>query len=307
MTNCEALSTDPVQLAPEDQLWSGLTFEVIDGSEMPAQHQVVGDQVHYHRGVWWKQLNRFFCMPCSTFATIDPERSWPEWHRSIAGYVHLSAPGTKSNSTYRAIVNDSVKRYSIQSLGSRRNAQQVRRALNKVEVRVVTIDTLLKEGFAVYASWHERVGWGRDRSRESFDTWIRRACSRPKRIVLGAFAGDKLAAFMLPYATGGVVCPSFIASHTEFLKFRPNDALHHAVLCIARQTPDITMADFGPFCSKPTLNDFKLRFGKVREFPAYTRMNWLLTALAAKRLQDRYPWLSSNATREGPTRQYVQV
>ncbi len=307
MSNSEAIAIDSLQLAPEDQLWAGLTFEIIDRSEMPAQHQLVGDQVHYHRGVWWKQLNRFFCMPCSTFETIDPERSWPEWHRSIAGYVHLSAPGTKSNSTYKAIVNDSVKRYSIQNLGGRRNVQEVRRALNKVEVRVVAIDTLLKEGPAVYESWHQRVGWGRDRSKKSFDTWIRRACSRPKRMVLGAFVGDRLAAFMLPFATGGVVCPAFIASHTDFLKFRPNDALHHAVLCIARQTPGIIMADFGPVCSKSTLNDFKLRFGTIREFPAFIKLNGILTALASKQLQARYPWLGLNATTEDRTRQYAQV
>jgi len=295
MPNSETCSINDVQLAPEDQLWSGLKFETIEPAEMPAQFESVGDHVHFHRGVWWRQINRFFCIPCSMFERVDQETCWPEWHRCLGGYLHLAAPGTRSNSTYRAIVNDSVKTYTVYSLSSKRNTHEVRRALSKVEVRVVTLDVLLQQGATVYDSWQQRVGWGRSRSRESFETWIRQACSRPKRMALGAFVGDKLAAFMLPFATAGVVCPAFIASHTDFLKFRPNDALHHAVLCIARQTPGITMADFGPVCSKSTLNDFKLRFGAIREFPAFTRLNGILTTLASKRLQARYPWLGLNA------------
>lgn len=294
MLNSEISSAGSTHLAAEDLMWSGLSFEIIETSEMPKQHQGVGDEVHYHRGVWWVQLNRWFCMPCSTFETIDPDRSWPKWQNCTVGYMHLCSPESRSNSTYRAIVNDAVSSYCLQSLGSRDNIRGVRRALNKVEVRVVAVDILLEEGRDVYESWHQRVGWGKTRSRESFKYWIRRACSLPKRMSLGAFVEGKLVAFMLPYATGNIICTSFIASHTESLKFRPNDALFHAVLCIARQTPGITMVDFGPLSSKPTLNNFKLRFGKIREFPAYIRINRLLIAIAAKNLRDRYPWLDIN-------------
>jgi len=294
MPNSELLAVDSTQLSPEDQLWAGLRFEIIDRLEMPEQHHSVGDHVHYHRGVWWKQHNRLFCAPCSTFEMIDPDKSWPKWQNCIAGHMHLCPPGARSNATYRAIVNDEVKGYSLHSLGSKDNIRGVRRALDKVEVRIVSLDVLLDEGISVYESWHQRVGWGKNRSREGFSYWIRHACSLPKRMSLGAFVEGNLVAFMLPYATGNVICTSFIASHTDSLKFRPNDALFHAVLCIARQTPGITMADFGPLCGKPTLNNFKLRFGKVRKFPAYVRINRLLMAFAAKGLRDRYPWLDIN-------------
>lgn len=280
------------QLAPEDQIWAGMTFEVIDTSEMPVQYRAVGDEVHYHRGVWWKQLNSFFCTPCSIFEVVSPSESWPKLTHALAGYSHLCGSHGNSNSIYRAIVNDDVKNYSLMGLSGKRNMQEVRRALNKTQVRQVTTDELVRDGVEVYASWHQRVGWGRDRSRESAERWLRRACSRPKRMVLGAFVGDKLVAFMLPYATGSVVCPSFVASHTEYLKYRPNDALHHAVLCISRQTPGITMVDFGPLCNKPTLNEFKLRFGSLREFPAYTWVHPLIRIAAQGRFRARYPWLS---------------
>jgi hypothetical protein len=290
MTNSDLLVRTG-ELAAEDQLWPGLRFEVLTTSELPAQHSAGGDQVHYHRGVWWRQVNPFFCLPCSTFQLIDPSESWPEWHRSLAGYMHLSATGTASNATFRAIVNDDVKNYSINTLNSKRNIRDVRRAVSNVEVSPIDRDILLHQGRRVHDSWRQRVGWGQDRSGERFVDWVECVCDRPKRMNLGAFVGGELVAFMLPFATGNVVRIAFTASHTDFLKFRPNDALYHALLCIARQTPGITVAHFGAVSGKPTLNDFKLRFGWIREFPAYTKLNPLLKILAGERMYQRYPWL----------------
>ncbi len=258
---------------------------------MPAQHTAGGDQVHYHRGVWWKQLKRFFCMPCSLFEELDPQESWPDPRYALAGYLHLCCQGAESNAMYPAIVNDAVKQYSVKGLASRRKSAMIRSAVAKVDVRPVLVDELVHNGYEVYLSWRQRVAWGRDRTRESFSEWIVRACSNPKQMVLGGFVEGKMVAFMLPYATGSVVAPAFLASHTNYLKHRPNDVLYHAMLCIARQTPGITMADFGPVCSKDSLNEFKLRFGSLREFPAYAKINPLLRLFAAERMRLRYPWL----------------
>ena len=279
------------ELVPEDQLWAGLTFPVMEASEVPAQHTAGGDPVHFHRGVWWKHLNRFFCMPCSLFERIDPRESWPDPRHALAGYLHLCPEGAESNATYPAIVDDTVKQYSVKGLASKRRSGMIRGALAHVTVRPVSVDELARDGYEVYVSWHERVLWGRDRTRESFREWVLRACSSPKQMALGAFANNRIVAFVLPYATGEVVALSFLASHTDYLKLRPNDVLYHALLCIARQTPGITMADFGPVCSKDSLNDFKLRFGRRREFPAYAKINPVLRLFAAERMRVRYPWL----------------
>jgi len=298
MPNSETLAT--LELAPEDELWPGLTFPVMDKCEMPAQHTAGGDLVHCHRGVWWKQLNRLFCMPCSLFEEVDPRESWPDPRRALAGYLHLSPEGAESNAIYPAIVNDAVKQYSVKRLASKRKSGMIRGALAKLEVRPVPTEELLREGYKVYTSWHQRVAWGRDRTYQSFADWVQSACGNPKQMVLGAFVEGRMAAFMLPYATGAVVAPSFLASHTDYLIHRPNDVLYHAMLCIARQTPGITLADFGPLCSKPSLNEFKLRFGKLREFPAYARINPILRLFAAERMRIRYPWLVVHAAGKRP-------
>ena len=279
------------QYATEDLLWEGLTFPVMSAEEIPAQHASGGDKVHYHHGVWWKQLNRFFCMPCSTYREIHPHESWPNPSYARAGYMHLCPEDVESNATYPAIVNDDVKNYSVKRLASKRKSGMIRAAVAEVKVRPVSADELIRDGHDVYVSWRQRTRWGRDRSGDAFAVWVTRVCSSPKRLVLAAFVGEKMAAFMLPYATGHVVTPSFLASHSDFLAHRPNDVLYHAMLCIARQTPEITMANFGPLCSKESLNEFKLRFGRLREFPAYARLHPLLRLFAGERMRVRYPWL----------------
>jgi hypothetical protein len=96
---------------------------------------------------------------------------------------------------------------------------------------------------------------------------------------------------MLPSATHHVASPAFVASHTDFLRLGPNYALFHAFLCIARQTPGVQIAEFGPLCAKSSLNNFKLKFGKLIKFPSYTHINPLIRPFVANWLRVRYPWL----------------
>jgi hypothetical protein len=204
----------------------------------------------------------------------------------------LAKPNAPTNGKYKAIVHERVANYSISGL-SRQVRQNVRRALRHVDVRMVeNLDDLLKDGYEVYESWHNRVHWGRDKTGQRlFHGWIVRSARQNGYFPLGAYAGSKLVAFMLPYAVEGVVAMAFLASHSSFLKFRINDVLMHAFLCIARQTSDLQVADFGALCAKASLNEFKLGYGVVKEFPSYTWINPLLRPIAVGWIHRLYPWL----------------
>ena len=41
-------------LEPEDQLWSGIQFDVVEEEDLARQQAVGGDRVHQHDGVWWR-------------------------------------------------------------------------------------------------------------------------------------------------------------------------------------------------------------------------------------------------------------
>jgi hypothetical protein len=142
-------------------------------------------------------------------------------------------------------------------------------------------------------SCHERVRWGRDKSdRGSYSSWISKAFLRPKRLSLGAYFGDRLVAFMLPYVVGDIAVQAYVASHSGFLKYRPNEAITHAFMCIARQTPRVCSADMGPVSTKPSLDYFKQQFCSIKEFPSYTWINPLIRPMFNKRIRPRYPWLA---------------
>lgn len=285
------------QLDREDQLWAGLSFPVLSEEELAQGQFVAGDKVHFHRGVWWLQVRSLFCAPCFPYSQVDHRKSWPYLLRGLAGFTHLSLPYAPSNGMYAAIVHENVPNYSIRDLSTDRRTK-LRKALTHLNVRIVEqARELVTGGFEVYSSCHQRIGWGRNKTdRATFEAWIRRAFQRQGRTILGAYHGNKLVAFMLPYAVGNIAVQSYLASHTEYLKYRPNEAIIHAFLSIARQTAGVEMADFGPVSSKASLDSFKQHFGSIRHFPSYTWINPILRVTMRKWLRRRYPWLRSDAS-----------
>ena len=293
--------SDPVELLPEDRLWSGLSLPVLSADELARRRAALGNRIHFHQGVWWRQIRPFFCMPCSPLGRLDHTLARPALHHSLVGFTHLALPGTPANGCRQVIVAEGVSRYSIRTL-SRKRRSLVRKALSLLQVRPIErLEDLLADGYRVYLSWRQRNGWGRNRSdRAAYLTWMTRAFGQPKRLSLGVFRGNRLVAFSLMFAVGNVADPSFIASHTDALPFLPNDALFHAILSIARQTPGIETVDFGPVAAKPTLNEFKLHYATVESLPSYTWINPLLRPLFARWSRRRLPWLHSSVASRSP-------
>jgi hypothetical protein len=287
--------TQQAEFSQEDFLWSGLSFQLASEEELAHGQSEVNEKIHFHRGVWWRQIKYSFYEACVPFQRVDHQKSWPHPLRALAGFTHIAAPNSPSNGVYQAVVREDVSSYSIKSLSTDRRTK-LRKALSQLTVRVVDrCDDLLADGYEVYVSWHERVRWGRDKTnRKAYNTWISGVYRRPKHMVLGAYKGDKLVAFMLPFVTGEVAVQAYLASHTDFLKYRPNEAIIHAFLCLARQTPGVKMAYFGPVCSKSSLNDFKLNFASVKRFPSYTWISPVLRPVVGQWFFRRYPWLGGS-------------
>jgi hypothetical protein len=290
----QAIAAEP--FCKEDQLWSGLQFAVSYEDEFAHEQQAAGDRVHLHDGVWWRDMRYGFCQPCFPLRAVDHRQARPNFLRSPAGFMHAAAPGSPSNGTFRMIMREGMQEYSLQQL-DRRKRNVVRSAITRLEVRPVTrLDDLIGDGYEVYASWRERTGWGTDkRERPVYEHWITSAFRRRNRTVLGAYCQGKLVAFMLPCAVHNAAFISYIASHSDALWAYPNDALYHAFLCIARQTPGVEVANMGTVSSKATLDKFKLCYGQVKEMPCYSWINPAVRLVAGKRMSQRYPWLNGGA------------
>jgi hypothetical protein len=284
--------TAQLQLLPEDLQWAGISFERLSQEELAAQLLQNNERVRFCRGGWWKEARSCFWLPCFDLAEFDHRLTRPPLGGTLGGYMHVAAPGTPSNGYYPAIVRQSVKFYSISKLSKDRR-YKVRKALKQLTVRVInTLDELLTNGYEVYVSCRERIQWGADKTdRETFQTWIRNSFGHDNRLALGVYFGDKLVGFRHPYVIDDVATSSYIVSHSDYLKYFPNDALNHAFLSIARQTPGVHRAFFGPVSSKRSLDEFKLEYATVEYYPSYTWINPALKPFVASRLSRRYPWL----------------
>jgi hypothetical protein len=281
-------------LSKEDTLWPALAFDVLTKEELARRQADVEETVHLHGGVWWRQAGPFFCLPCDPYAKIDARQSRPSSIRSLCGYMHLASEGSPSNAEFPAILRDNVFNYHLRSLGMSRR-YKIRKALRVGMVRPIEkLDDMLRDGYEVYASWHSRVQWGRNRcNRKKYEAWIMRELQQPKGLPLGAYFGSKLVAFILPSACGDTATLNFAASHSDYLDSYANDLLYHALLTVARQTPGIERVYFGPSSSKASLDHFKLHYATLRYLPAYVWINPLANAVAGKQLLRRHPWLAT--------------
>ena len=206
--------------------------------------------------------------------------------------MHLATDGSQSNGTYRAIVHDNPGRYSI-SCFSKDRRYFIRRGLEQCNVRPVErLQDLLEDGHEVFASWSRRTGWARRQESQKFDAVISRCFHQSKCLALGAYVGRRLVAFMLPCRIGNVVMLSFLASHSNFLKCFPNDALFHALLSIARQSPGVGMVFLSGVSITSSQNQFKLHYGCIKQFPSYTWINPVMRPIFDKWVRPRYPSLT---------------
>lgn len=289
-------SAEQLQLVREDLLWAGLSFPVLNEEELARQHAAVEERVHFHRGVWWRRAGPCFFFPSFALAEVDHRESWPHPVRALAGFTHLSSPNSPCNGVYRALVREDVTKYSLASLSQYRR-HNVRRALARLTVRVLeNLHDLIEDGYEVYLSCHRRIQWGTDRGdRQAFGRWITKAFKQPKDFILGAYKEDKLVAFMFTNVVERVASVCYVASHSGFLKCFPNDALFHAFLCIARQTRGVETAWFGPISTDRSLDQFKLHYTSIKQFPSYTWINPLVRPLFNRWIRPKYPWLHGQA------------
>jgi hypothetical protein len=286
----------PNQLSAEYLLWSGLSFDILSSEEMARQQAAVEDKVHFYRDVWWKAVKPFFYIPCRPLAQVDHHTSWPDPVRALAGFTHLVPLGSPSNGTYPAIIYENVHDYSLSKLPKPRRLK-IRKALTQLNVRKVEhLSDLLNDGYETYVSWQQRNGWGKNKTEYStFENWISRAFAQPKQVVLNAYLREKLIAFMLAHVVDNVATTAFVASNSAFHQYCPNDALFQAFLCISRQTPGVSIVDFGPVSNKPSLDTFKLTYGTIKQFSSDTWITPLLYSFCGEWIKRRYPWLRAQS------------
>ena len=250
-------------------------MESLTVEELVTQDSFLGDSVHFKDGVWWKRIKPFFFQPAFFFQPIHPYRSSPRYSRALIGYHHRVLDSKLGNAHFGILVNESVKTYSVDSLPAEER-RIIRKYSKELTVRKIEdSNDLLTSGYDAYLSFQRRTNWGRAKSDyHVYSEWIRKSFGLSKRFFLGVYLNGRLIAYSNPHAVEGIAGLQIVISHSDYLKYYPNDLLFHALLTMSRNSPEVRMAYGGPASLKPSLDKFKMKYGfRIVHYPTYVWLN----------------------------------
>lgn len=235
-------------------------------------------RIYQYRGIWWREVNPFFCIPAWHLASFHAHEVAPPVLKSLIGYLHLVPKNSYNNCWYYIICLDRLEDYGIENL-RRQTRQEIRRGLNHLDIRRITsLSHLLTDGYQVYLSWFKRIiniKGPKYNNFKKFHSLITNEISFDRKLFLGAYFGDKLIAFIIACVIDNTAYIEKCYSQTDYLKYHPTQTLLYSFISICKYNPSISKISLGPASfERPSLNKFKIRQGfDVKAFPAFIKIN----------------------------------
>lgn len=208
-----------------------------------------GRRGHLHDGVWWGGVAPLYARPLFEFRAVVPGEARPAPSRALLGYSHHVPEASMGNRVkeYLILEGEPLRNFGLASLPSKKR-NQVRKGLKLLQVRrmaeVAPYLDAIRDIYVSQATRHterydlpdtpptfytEQEGLWRARELRYLGT-----CGRE---VYGAFAGDRLVAFLVTSHIEGVRFIEKVKSHTDHLASCPSDALYFVALEEAGKDP----------------------------------------------------------------------
>lgn len=272
---------------------------MISETTFAQEERRLGKQVHCHDGVWWVRTAPFYYKPVCEFRPFAPGRARPHPLKALLGYSHQvpdAVQGTRCG-RWNVIQGEDLRGFSLERLrGKRRNL--VRAGLRDCRVEFVDpVDPLLEEVRAINISqakkFEQAEAYGTFLPSEYYeihaDRWredMRRIFGHAGHRFVGAFVGDRLAAYVDLIQVEDVWMFGAVKSLQDDLPHRPIDALYFTILHQAAQSTECNrVVNGGGEDERESLVHFKGEFFlKPTVIPYYTRTRLPLDKL--RRLRD---------------------
>jgi hypothetical protein len=207
--------------------------------EMAEADRQAGSRIHFSDGVWWREVKPFFYQPANFMTCIVPRQAKPKPWVALGGYYHMVPPGASSNGVIVTNEISDPPGYGLHSLQPKKR-QQIRRILSLFRVaRVEKLNDLLTDGFRIYVDWEKRKNPRVKRSKAAFEDWITKQYHHPYKLILGIYAQEQLAAFLIAKAVEGIANAEDLLTDSSFERLAPSLALRYAYAKIAAQSPGI--------------------------------------------------------------------
>jgi hypothetical protein len=246
----------------------------------------MGKQVHFHDGVWWVKAAPFYYKPVHEFNPFPPKSAKPHPLKALFGYSHQMPESSQADRYVRwnVIHGDDLNLFSLDRLKSKRR-NMVRGGMRDCQVKTVCqIESLLEEMRKINISQAKRFeGAGEKGTFLPAQYYECHAVDWQKNILktfshkghkfVGAFVGERLAAYVDLIQIEDTWLFGAVKSSEEYLKHRPVDALYFSILSMAAQNAVCKrVLNGGGNDERVSLARFKADFLlKPVSFPYYTR------------------------------------
>ncbi|MEK6798885.1 MAG: hypothetical protein AABZ12_07980 [Planctomycetota bacterium] len=221
-------------------------------------------------GRWWYGVKPGFAWPADFFSPFDTaEKAAPR--RRLLGWQFPVSAGAANSSVWLNVVHD-LAGYGIESVAENKR-RAVRRGLRELDVRVAdpTDPATCSAACEVWNSHVVRTSWNKATSVDKFQAGWAELADWPGTTVLVARekSGDpNVAAWLIARCIDDTVFVDTLASHTDRLAHRPNDAIVFACL-VAAERAGLRHAHYSLCSNIASLEAFKASLGFVpHPFPA---------------------------------------
>ncbi len=252
-----------------------MSAEIVSYSaaERAAQIILTGRKVLEHQGIHFVEAQRGFYWPIKLAA---PLRTFPRSLPGAYGHKVVVADAAQANATLHLMLADDIPNYSLEQF-SRDRRKGVRRALKAVEVRPLESPLVLARegGYEISCSFHERTEWGQMSSRSEYEATLERWELDKGMVWFGGYVEGALGGYISVSVADGYGTMGTIATHSDFLNARINDALVYELARRCQESGVVNSLAFGLYCQKKSLNQFKeSMLFRCHSLPSYAHVRW---------------------------------
>ena len=240
--------------------------------EVVAADTNLESKFHRSKGVWWREVKPFFYQPAAFMTPITPHEMAPAPYVAIGGYYHVVPDGCNRNGSITVNEIADPAQYDLDRL--RKGVRySIRRALTTLQLgRVKSLETFLGDGHRIYSRWEEKFKDLRVKRSDPkvFRAWGTRLLAHPHKLILGAFDGDRLVAYIIAHAIEGVGELSKAFTDPEYYQLTPASALTYSYVKICGNNPQVGRACNGLRSLNVSLEQYKVSIGfRPVSYPAY--------------------------------------
>ncbi|MBL8879593.1 MAG: hypothetical protein JNG88_10785 [Phycisphaerales bacterium] len=231
-------------------------------------------------GSWWYAVKPGFAWPVNFFASPASQAAG-FWRQPLLGWQFRTDDAVANSKVWMNVIHD-LAGFDISRVDpdKRRAVRKGLKGLNLVPLNPSDVG-VAAEACEVWNSHVARTGWNTAMSIERFAATWRELRDWPGTTIIGARDQQSglLCSWLIARVIDDVVYVDTLASHTERLENRPNDAIVYATLFSAA-SQSVAKAHYSLKSSNESLERFKASMGfECFGFPARLVLRWPVGSL----------------------------